>query len=195
MLSKTNRIIGAVLAILVLAALSLILIHDSPPLRLWDEDKFVLSVKPPPTLDRNLTRSIEGGLTCKIKLDALASGRFGRPVINFFDWLKHQSGAAPEKDYHLYGTKSDETLAIKVDRATNKFCWLRANQVKAGITDAYCGPDIIREDATGIEALQDDKYSAAIAVFFDKRTYTMTVASLNWLGPPASAAIQYLECH
>ena len=142
-----------------LIVLCLILIFDPPPFRLWDEDKFVLSVKPPPTLDPNLARPIEDGLACKVKLDAFVGGRLlFRPVINFFDWLKRHSGAVPEKDYHLYGTKKDDAWAIKVDRATNKFCWLTANQQKAGITDAYCGPDIIREDATRIEALQDDKY-------------------------------------
>ena len=45
------------------------------------------------------------------------------------------------------------------------------------------------------EPLQDDKYSAAIAVFFDKTTYTMTMASLDWSVPPASAGIVYMECH
>ena len=191
MLSKAIRIIGAVLAILVLIVLCLILIFDPPPFRLWDQDKFVLSVEAPPARDPNLAGSIERGLACKLKLDAYMSGRFGRPVINFFDWLKHLKQGVPEKDYHLYGTKKDDAWAIKVDRATNKFCWLTANQQKAGITDAYCGPGIIREDATRIEALQDDKYSAAIAVFFDKTTYTMTMASLDWSVPPASAGIVY----
>jgi len=162
---------------------------------LWDEDKFFLSVEAPPALDPNLAGSIERGLACKLKLHADMSGRFGRPVINFFDWLRHQSGAVPEKDYHLYGTKSDDAWAIKVDRSTNKFCWLTANQQKAGITDSYCGPDIIREDATRIEALQANKYGTVIAVFFDKKSYTATIANLDWSVPPAPAWIEYLECH
>jgi hypothetical protein len=195
MLSKAIRIIGAVLAILVLIVLCLILIFDPPPFRLWDEDKFVLSVKPPPTLNRNLAGSIEDGLACKVKLDAYMSGRFGRPVINFFDWLKHLKQGVPEKDYHLYGTKPDDSWAIKVDRAANKFCWLTANQQKAGITDAYRGPDIIREDGTRNDALQADKYGAVIAVSFDKKSYTATIANLDWSVPPASASIEYLECH
>ena len=98
------------------------------------------------------------------------SGRFGRPVINFFDWLKRQSGAVPEKDYHLYGTKKDDAWAIKVDRATNKFCWSKAGDAAVGITDPYCGPDIIREDETRIEALQANKYGTVIAVSFDKKS-------------------------
>jgi hypothetical protein len=194
MLSKAIRIIGAVLAILVLIVLCLILIIDPPPFRLWDQDKFVLSVEAPPALDPNLARPIEDGLACKVKLDAYMSGRFGRPVINFFDWLKRQSGAVPEKDYHLYGTKKDDAWAIKVDHATNKFCWLQAGDAASGITDAYCGPDIIREDATRIEALQHGKYGVVVAVFFDKKAHTATIARLA-MEPPASASIEYLECH
>ena len=195
MLSKAIRIIGAVLAIIVLIVLCIILIIDPPPLRLWDEDKFVLSVKPPPARDPNLARSIENGLACRLRLVADMSGRSGRPVINFFDWLKHLKQKVPQKAYNLYGAKEDRSSAIKVDRATNKFCWLQAGDAAAGITDAYCGPDIIREDATRIEALQDGKYGVVVAVFFDKKAHTATIARLDWMVPPASASIEYLECH
>ena len=150
MLSKAIRIIGAVLAILVLIVLCLILMIDPPPLRLWDEDKFVLSVEAPPALDPNLSGSIERGLACKLKLHADMSGRFGRPVINFFDWLKHLKQGVPQKAYNLYGTKEDRSWAIKVDRTTNKLCWSKAGDAAVGITDPYCGPDscgIIGADA------------------------------------------------
>jgi hypothetical protein len=193
-LSKAIRVLGANVVILVLAVLSGILILDPPPFRLRDEDNFILSVKPP-TFDRNLAGSIERGLACKRTLQTEASGAFGWPMITLSDWLKRQSGAVPEPDYHLYGTKPNDTWAIKIDRATNKFCWLRAKDAEAGITDAYCGPSIVREDATRIEALQDGKLGAVIALFFDKTTYTATIASLDWLTAPASAAITYLECH
>ena len=195
MLSKAIRIIGAVLAILVLIVLCLILIIDPPPLRLWDEDKFVLSVEAPPALDPNLAGSIERGLACKLKLHADMSGRFGRPVINFFDWLKHLKQGVPQKAYNLYGTKEDRSWAIKVDRTTNKLCRSKAGDAAVGITDPYCGPDIIREDATRIEALQANKYGTVIAVSFDKTSYTATIANLDWSVPPATAWIEYLECH
>ncbi len=195
MLSKAIRIIGAVLAILVLIVLCLILIIDPPPFRLWDQDKFVLSVEAPPALDPNLAGSIERGLACKLKLHADMSGRFGRPVINFFDWLKHLKQGVPQRAYNLYGTKEDRSWAIKVDRTTNKLCWSKAGDAAVGITDPYCGPDIIREDATRIEALQANKYGTVIAVSFDKKSYTATIANLDWSVPPATAWIEYLECH
>jgi hypothetical protein len=191
-LSKTIRVLGVVVMMLIFVVLCSILIFDPPPFRLRDEDKFVLSVEPPHTIDRNLAPSIERGLACQLRPESVASDDFGRPVITLFDWLKRQSGAAPKPDYHLVGTKRNDAWAIKIDRTTNKFCWLRASDAEAGITDAYCGPSIIREDATRIEAFDNNNY---VAVAVDKMTYTIIITSLDRFMHPPRAAIWYLECH
>jgi hypothetical protein len=63
------------------------------------------------------------------------------------------------------------------------------------MTDAFCGPDIVREDEKRIQALQQDKYGTLVAVVFNKATYTATIASLDWWMPNGGAAtIDYLDC-
>lgn len=190
-LSKTIRVVGVIVGIPVLAVLCLILIFDPPPLRLQDEDKFVLSVNPPLPLNLKLAGPIEDGLACKRRLQSDMNGNFGRPVITFFDWLKRQSQGVPEKDYHLSGSKPNDVWAIRLDRATKKICWLMASQIKAGITDAYCGPSIIHEDAKRIYAFDEFNY---VAVAFDKTTYTLIFSGLSPFMSPPMATITYLEC-
>jgi hypothetical protein len=111
-LSKAIRVLGAVVALLVLAVVCIILVVDPLPLRFSDGDNFVLSVKAPRQIDRKLAGSIERGLSCKVRLESYASGNFGRPVITIFDWLKQQTGALREPDYHIYGTKPNSAWAI-----------------------------------------------------------------------------------
>jgi hypothetical protein len=194
LLSKAIRVLVVIVAIFVLAIVGVILVLDPPPFRLHDEDNVVISIDAPKAIDPNLAGSIERGLACNRKLQTDTSGHFGRPLITVFDWLKHQSGKIPERDYHLTAARQDDAWAIKIDRASNKFCWLRASDAAAGITESYCGPRIVREDATRIQAFQDDPYGAAVAVVFDKMTYTVTITGLDWWAQPAGASITYLQC-
>ena len=54
---------------------------------------------------------------------------------------------------HLLSGKPDETWAIKVDRSTNMVCYQQPGHVRAGLTDAYCGPKIIHENAIQLVAI------------------------------------------
>jgi hypothetical protein len=124
---KILRWLGIPIGVLVLIVVGIIMKVDPPPLRLRDEDEAVLSVSPPPKLD-GLQHSIENGLSCKHKLQSYTSSVYGRPQINFFDWLRHSKGVPAEPDVHLLASKPDDTWTIKVDRST--------------LTDASCGPKI-----------------------------------------------------
>jgi hypothetical protein len=150
---KLLRALGIVVAVLVLGIVCLILIADPPPLRLRDNEKVMLSVLPPPKLD-GLQHPIETGLACKRKIESYTSANYGRPQITIFDWLRHQRGEPSEQDVHLYGSKPNDTWAIKLDRATKMFCYLQPSLVEAGVTDPYCGPKIIHEDANRIVAVE-----------------------------------------
>ena len=143
-------------------------------------------------VDKTLLRPIEDGLACKEKLAAYTSGLLGRPVITVFDWLKHQSGKVPDKDYHLWAGKSNGTRAIKVDRAANKFCWFREGDAKVGLTDAYCGPTIVQESASLIEGRENGLNWNSVV--FDKTTYTMMIVGLDRHRRPPVAWISYFEC-
>jgi hypothetical protein len=190
-LSKVIRVFGIIGVMLVLAVIGSILAFDPPPFRLQDDHEFVLSVTPPAPLGKTL-RPIEDGLACKQKLVAYTSGLFGRPVITVFDWLKRQSGALPDQDYHLSASKPNAIWAIRIDRAANKFCWFREGDAKVGLTDAYCGPTIVRESATVIEAIEQGVNWNSIA--FDKTTYTLMMIGLESYRRPPVASISYFEC-
>jgi hypothetical protein len=193
--SKVIWVLGAVASLLALVIISGVLIVDPPPFRLRDDDKVALSIERPRTIDPGFAGSIERGLACTRRLEVSTTGRFRRPEITLFDWFKRTSGSVPDPDYHLEASKPNDTWAIKVDRTKNKFCWLRPGEVQSGMSDSYCGPNVVREDATQIEALSDGKFGSAVAVVFDKRTYTVTLTTLDWVGSPASAEIDYLECN
>ena len=137
-LSKIARVLIIIVMLLVLAVVGSILVLDPPPLRLQEPNEFVLSVTPPAS--DGARHPIEAGLACDHKLEGDLSGLLGRPQITFFDWLKRQSGKPSERDYHLSGRKPNDTWAVKVDRATNSFCYQTRSLVGAGLTDPHCGP-------------------------------------------------------
>jgi hypothetical protein len=186
------RIVGAILLVLIAGIIGLVLIFDPPPLRLQDETKFVLSV-PAPT-PPNAHDPLEMGLACNRKLEAFTGNLSGRPLITIFDWLRRQSGKASEPDYHLYGTKMNDTWAFKIDRATNTFCYQKPGSVEAGITDAYCGPKITDENADRIIGVENKPYDFVTAVLFNKKTLTLTMTQINVL-EQLGASIEYFQCH
>jgi hypothetical protein len=193
-LAKTLRVLGAIVAALIVVAIGLIMFFDPPPLRLRDDDKVVVSVPPARKLD-GLQHRLEEGVACKLKLESYSSSMFGRPMITFFDWLKHsQAGHAPEPDVHVYGSKPDDTWAIKVDRSTNTVCYHRPSDVKAGIPDAYCGPKIIHENANRLVAIEDRDFEVVRAIYFDKKTYTLMMTELGEVFA-GSASMEYFECY
>jgi len=153
-------------------AIGLILFFDPPPLRLREDDKFVLSVSPARKLDGQ-QHALESGLACKHKFESYSSSAFGRPVITLFDWLKRQDGKAAEQDVHLSGSKRNDTWALKVDRSTNTLCYQQPSSVEVGLPDAYCGPKIIHENANRLVALEDRDFEFVRAIYFDKKTYTL----------------------
>jgi hypothetical protein len=191
-LSKPFKVFGIIIAMLILAVLGLIVMIDPPPLQLQETSEFLISV-PPPT-PSNIHDTVESGLACKQKLEGGMSGIGGRAIITIFDWLKKQNGQPQAQDFHLYGSKRNDAWAIKVDRATKSFCFLKAKNVEVGLTDAYCGPKIIHEDSKRIVAIEDNDFSWITTIIFDKQKYTVRIAQLaeaDYL----STSIQYLECH
>jgi hypothetical protein len=190
--SKIFKTLGIIIMVLILAVLVLIVIFDPPPFQLRETGEFVLSV-PPPT-PSSIHDPIESGLACKLKLEGGMSSIGGRPIITIFDWLKKQSGEQQGRDFHLYGSKRNDAWAIKVDRATKSFCFQMAKNVEVGLTDAYCGPKIIHEDANRIVAIEDSDYSWITTIVFDKQKYTVRMSQLAE-GDSTSTNIQYLECH
>ena len=186
------RVLAKILTLIVLVVVGAILALDPPPLRLREENEFVLSVAAP-TPDNSSRHPIESGIACEHKLEAATSGILGRPVITFFDWLKRQAGKVPERDYRLFGNKPHDRWAIKVDRPTNTFCYQRPSSVEVGLTDPYCGPKIIREDANHIVAVEDRAYEFVRVVVFDKKNYTVTMTAIDQL-LQGSASLEYLQC-
>jgi hypothetical protein len=178
--------------LLVLAVVGSILVFDPPPLRLREQNEFVLSVTPPAS--SGARHPIEAGLACDHKLEGHVSGLLGRPQITFFDWLKRQSGNPSERDYHLSGRKPNDTWAVKVDRATNSFCYQTRSLIGAGLTDPHCGPKIIDENASRIVAAEQHVYDLISAMVFDKKAYTLTFTGLS-IAFPGVATVAYLECH
>jgi hypothetical protein len=191
--SKILRALGILLGVLLLLIVGIIIKVDPPPLRLRDADKALLSVEPPPKLD-GLQHSIENGLTCKHKLQSYTSSVYGRPQITFFDWLRHSKGEPAEPDVHLLAGKPDETWAIKVDRSTNMVCYQQPGHARAGLTDAYCGPKIIHENANQLVAIEDRAFDIVRAIYFDKRKYTLMMTELDESNN-TGASIQYFECY
>ena len=191
-LSRTFKVLGTIIAMLILAVIGLIVVFDPPPFQLQEASEFVLSV-PPPT-PSSIHDTIETGLACKLKLEGGMNSIGGRAIITIFDWLKKQSGEPQGRDFHLYGGKRNDGWAIKVDRATKTFCFQKAKNVEAGFTDAYCGPKIIHEDTNCIVAIEDNDFSWITTVIFDKQKYTVRIAQLAE-GDSTSTSIQYLECH
>jgi hypothetical protein len=118
----------------------------------------------------------------------------GRSQITFFDWLRHQSGKVPEPDYHLYGTKVNDTWAFKIDRATNTVCYLQSGSVEVGITDPYCGPKITYENADRIVAVDNKPYDFVGVVLFNKKNFTLTMTQVSVL-EQLGASIEYFQCH
>jgi hypothetical protein len=94
---------------------------------------------------------------------------------------------------HLFGSKKNDTWAIKIDRSTNTVCYQRPNYVEAGMTDAYCGPKIIHENANRLVALEDRDFEVIRAIYFDKKTYTLMMTELGEMHDGAS--IEYFECY
>jgi hypothetical protein len=191
-LAKAIRILAKTAVVLIIAVVCMILVFDPPPLQLRDGDKFTLSVPPPPVFN-GARDPIEAGLACKRKLESVTSSLFGRPEITFFDWLKRQQGRVPDRDFHLYGSKPNDTWAVKVDRATNSFCYQSPSSVEAGLTDPYCGPKIIHESDNRIVALEDRDYVVVRVIFFDKKKYTFTMTDLD--ETHSGGSIEYLEYH
>jgi hypothetical protein len=142
---------------------------DPPPLRLQDAEKAALSVSPAPKLD-GLQHRIENGLSCKHKLQSYTSSVYGRPQITFFDWLRRSKGEPAELDVHLLAGKPDETWTIKVDRSTNMVCYQQPADVRAGLTDTYCGPKIVHENANQnanqLVAIEDRHLDAVLSQRF-----------------------------
>jgi hypothetical protein len=191
-LSKVMLIVGTIITVLIVGIVGLILILDPPPLRLRDETKFVLSV-PPPT-PANTHDPLEMGIACKRKLESATGSLTGRPQITFFDWLRHQSGKVPEPDYHLHGSKMNDTWAFKIDRATNTVCYEQSGSVEVGITDPYCGPKITYENADRIIAVDNNPYDFVGVVLFNKKNLTLTMTQVNVL-EQLGASIDYFQCH
>jgi hypothetical protein len=192
-LSKILRWLGIPLGVLVLLIVGIVIKVDPPPLRLRDEERAVLSVSPPPKLD-GLQHSIENGVSCKHKLQSYTSSVYGRPQITFFDWLRHSKGEPAEPDVHLLAGKPDETWAIKVDRSANMVCYQQPGQVRAGLTDAYCGPKIVHENANQLVAIEDRAFDIVRAIYFDKKKYTLMMTELDESNN-TGASIQYFECY
>jgi len=189
-MQKLLRVLGVIVAALVLAIVSLIFIFDPPPLWLRGPDKVALSVPPAPKLD-GLQHPIDQGIACHQRLAAYTSSAFGRPEITIFDWLRRNQGKLAERDVHLTAEKTTETWAVKVDRATNTLCYQKPSYVQAGMTDPYCGPKIIRENDKYLVALEDHNLTAA---YFDKKTYTLTMTGLSDF-EGAAASIEYFDCY
>ncbi len=192
-LSKILRWLGILVGVLLLVVVGIVMKVDPPPLRLRDEEKAVLSIPPPPKPD-GLQHSIENGLSCKHKLQSYTSSVYGRPQITFFDWLRHSKGEPAEPDVHLLATKPNETWAIKVDRSTNTVCYQQPAHLTGGLTDAYCGPKIIHENANRLVAIEDRDFDVVRAIFFDKKKYTLMMTELDESNNNG-AAIEYFECY
>lgn len=171
----------------------LILFFDPPPLQLHDEDKFVLSVPPPPKLV-SVHEPLEAGIACKRKLEVYTGSMAGRPQITFFDWLRHQGGKPAEPDYHLYGTKTNDTWALKIDRAANAICYQKPGGVEAGIVDPYCGLKITFESPDRIIAVDNRPFDGISAALFDRKHLTLTMTGINVL-EQLGADIEYFQCH
>jgi hypothetical protein len=194
-LSKVIRIFGIIIGVLVAGIIALVLIFDPPPLRLRDETSFVLSV-PIPTapMSPSVHDPLEMGLACNRKLEGATGSLSGRPVITIFDWLRQQSGTASERDYHLYGTKTNDSWAFKIDRPTNTVCYQTPRGVEAGLTDAYCGPKITDENANRIIAVENKPYDFVTAILFNKKTLALTMTQIN-VQEQLGASIEYFQCH
>jgi hypothetical protein len=193
MSSKLLRVAGTILAILVFAIVSLILINDPPPLRLWDPEEVALSVPPAPKLD-NLRHPIDEGIACHRRLSAYTSSTFlWRREITVSDWLRTQTGKLPAPDIHLVARKRDDTWAVKIDRATNTLCYQKPDYVEAGMIVPYCGPKIIHENELYLAAVEDNR-GAVNAVYFNKKTYTLTMTGVATFGV-AEAGIEYFDCY
>jgi hypothetical protein len=192
-LLKILRWLGILVGVLLLVVVGIVMKVDPPPLRLRDEEKAVLSIPPPSKLD-GLQHPIENGLSCKHKLQSYTSSVYGRPQITFFDWLKHSKGEPPEPDVHLFASKPNETWAIKVDRSTNTVCYQQPAHGTAGLTDPYCGPKIIHENANRLVAIEDRDFDVVRAIFFDKKKYTLMMTELDESNNNG-AAIEYFECY
>ncbi|MGC2336964.1 MAG: hypothetical protein WA625_14480 [Pseudolabrys sp.] len=192
-MKKVLRIIGTTLVVLVVAIVGLILILDPPPLKLRDETGFVLSVPAPrPSGPHD---SLEAGIACDHKLQTYSSSMYGRPIITVFDWLSQRvNGKVAEPDYHLYGTKPNDTWAFKVDRATKTVCFQTPSNVKAGVSDPYCGPKITFENVDRIVAVEDRPYDWITAVLFNKKNFALTMTQINVL-EQLGASMQYFQCH
>jgi hypothetical protein len=191
-LSKAIRIVGAIVLVLIVGIIGLILIFDPPPLRLQDDTKFVLSVLPPGPVSAH--DPLEMGIACRRKLEGYTGSLTGRPQITLFDWLRRQNGKPPEPDYHFYGTKTNDTWAFKIDRATKTVCYQKPSDVEAGITNPYCGLAITFENADRIIAVDNRPFDGVSTALFNKKTFTLTMTGINVL-EQLGANIEYFQCH
>jgi hypothetical protein len=191
--SKIVRWVGIPIGVLALIVVGIVMKVDPPPLRLRDVEKAALSVSPAPKLD-GLQHTIENGLTCKHKLQSYTSSVYGRPQITFFDWLRHSRGEPAEPDVHLLAGKPDETWTVKVDRAAGAICYQQPGYARAGLTEAYCGPKIVHENANQLIAIEDRAFDIVRAIYFDKKKYTLMMTELDESNN-TGASIQYFECY
>jgi hypothetical protein len=190
--TKAMQVVGLTALVLIAGLIALILFIDPPPLRLQDEAKFILSV-PPPSL-ASVHNPLETGIACSRKLESYSSSLAGRPQITFFDWLRHQSGKIAEPDYHLSGSKPNDTWAFKVDRSAHAICYQKPSDIEAGITDPYCGLVITFESPERIIAVDNRPYDGISTALFNKKSFTLTMTGINVL-EQLGADIEYFQCH
>jgi hypothetical protein len=191
-LSKAIRIVGSFVLVLIVGIVGLILIFDPPPLRLQDETKFCFIC--PATEAGKRSRLARNGHCLRRKLEGYTGSLTGRPQITLFDWLRHQNGKQPEPDYHFYGTKTNDTWAFKIDRATKTVCYQKPSDVEAGITNPYCGLAITFENADRIIAVDDRPFDGVSTALLNKNTFTITMTGINVL-EQLGANIEYFQCH
>ena len=60
-------------------------------------------------------------------------------------------------------------------------CYQQPGHARAGLTDAYCGPKIIHENANQLVAIEDRAFDIVRAIYFDKRKYTLMMTELDEL--------------
>lgn len=191
-LLKAIRVVGVTALVLVTGIIGLILFIDPPPFQLQDEVEFVLSVPPPRLV--SVHDPLEAGIACNRKLEGYTGGLGGRPQITFFDWLRHQSGKPSEPDYHLHGSKMNDTWAFKIDRSMKAICYQKPRDVEAGITDPYCGLLITFESPDRIIAVDNRPYDGISTALFNRKNFTLTMTGINVL-EQLGANIEYFQCH